>query len=53
MKCPQCGCECERDEVDNGIGMEAVGPWGCPECHWVQTRMEIDLVDPLDPNEGL
>lgn len=38
MKCPDCGGECERDEVDNGIGMDACGPWGCPECHWVEPQ---------------
>ena len=38
MTCPKCGSECERDEVDNGVGMEACGPWGCPECHWVEKR---------------
>lgn len=38
MTCPQCGGECERDEVDNGVGMEPCGPWGCPECHWVEGR---------------
>lgn len=44
MKCPKCGGDCERDEVDNGVGMEACGPWGCPECHWVQS----DLAEPVD-----
>jgi hypothetical protein len=39
MKCPNCGAECERDEVDNGVGMEACGPWGCHECHWVEARL--------------
>lgn len=41
-RCPRCGGEVERDEVDNGVGMEAVGPWGCPDCHWVELRPEID-----------
>lgn len=36
MKCPDCGEECERDEVDNGVGIQAAGPWGCPFCHWVE-----------------
>lgn len=39
--CPRCGGECERDEVDNGLGMEAAGPWGCPQCHWIQPAIEI------------
>lgn len=42
MTCPQCGGECERDEIDNGVGMEACGPWGCPECHWVESRIALD-----------
>lgn len=41
MKCPQCGSECERDEVDNGVGLEAVGPWGCPECQWFEEQLEL------------
>lgn len=46
MKCPNCGSECERDEVDNGVGMQAVGPWGCFECHWVEGRD----VEPPEPD---
>ena len=57
MKCPKCGGECERDEVDNGVGIEACGPWGCPDCHWFETR-ESDLcgldlsLDVNNPQEG-
>ena len=36
MKCPKCGGECERDEVDIGVGIQGAGPWGCPDCHWVE-----------------
>lgn len=36
MTCPKCGAECERDMVDVGIGEIPAGPWGCPECHWVE-----------------
>lgn len=43
MKCPHCGSACERDEVDNGVGMEAAGPWGCPECHWIEERIELPV----------
>lgn len=32
MKCPECGGDCGRDEVDNGI-MVLMGPWGCG-CGW-------------------
>ena len=34
--CPKCGSACERDMVDVGIGEIPAGPWGCPECHWVE-----------------
>jgi len=34
--CPQCGEPCERDMVDVGIGEIPSGPWGCPNCHWVE-----------------
>lgn len=36
MICPECGSECERDEVDVGVGTVAAGPWGCPACHWAE-----------------
>lgn len=42
MTCPECGGECERDEVDNGVGMEACGRWGCPDCQWVQPEIRIE-----------
>lgn len=29
MKCPYCFHPCEADEVDNGVGMEKIGPWVC------------------------
>ena len=32
MLCEKCGVECERDEVDVGVGI-IYGPWGCP-CGW-------------------
>ncbi len=38
MRCPNCDEEMERDEVDNGVGMQAVGPWGCAACHYVEDR---------------
>lgn len=39
MICPQCGGDCVRDEVDIGVGIQG-GPWGCPDCHWVE---DVDL----------
>lgn len=42
LLCPKCGATCERDEIDNGVGMEACGPWGCPDCHWFQEPIRLD-----------
>ena len=55
MTCPRCGADCERDEVDNGVGMEACGPWGCPECHWFEKHIDLDPVEEVVafPGEGL
>lgn len=37
VECPYCGYEkCEADFVDNGVGNQQVGPYGCPECHAFQ-----------------
>lgn len=33
MKCPKCGGECWRDEVDIGVGVQC-GPWRCEDCGW-------------------
>lgn len=33
MKCPECGADCWREEVDVGVGL-VTGPWMCTECHW-------------------
>jgi hypothetical protein len=33
MLCPKCGEECDRDEVDVGVGV-LYGPWGCGCCGW-------------------
>lgn len=33
MSCPKCGEDCDRVEVDVGVGWE-FGPWGCPSCRW-------------------
>lgn len=38
--CLRCGCECYRDEVDIGVGIQ-YGPWVCQECGWNQND-EID-----------
>ena len=41
MLCPECGAECTRDEVDIGVGVLG-GPWGCPDCHWVEQEVYDD-----------
>ncbi len=33
MACPFCAGPTEQDEIDNGVGMQACGPRGCPACH--------------------
>ena len=43
MTCPNCGAECDRDEVDNGVGVE-YGPWRCPGCGWGESYELDDLV---------
>ena len=32
MKCPECGEQCSRDEIDVGVGIVA-SPWSCG-CGW-------------------
>lgn len=33
MNCPKCGTDCDRDEVDVGVGV-MYGPYGCCACGW-------------------
>lgn len=33
-KCPKCGCDAARDEVDVEVGI-IYGPWGC-FCGWCE-----------------
>lgn len=54
MKCPKCNTECDRDEVDVGVGV-ITGPYGCPNCQWSEYP-EYDLSegkDPLDEKGGM
>lgn len=44
MNCPKCGEDCQRDEVDIGVGIQC-GPWGCPRCGWSED-------DAYDLSEG-
>jgi hypothetical protein len=43
MKCPNCKTECDRDEVDIGVGIQH-GPWQCNECGWIEIHKVITLV---------
>lgn len=48
MKCPVCGEDCERDMVDVGVCEIPAGPWGCPNCDWVEPQNDC-LADPEEP----
>jgi len=43
MKCPQCGQECEQEEVDIGVGT-LKGPPYCLFCHWDASEGENELL---------
>jgi hypothetical protein len=35
--CPSCGGPlAPAFEVDNGVGIQTGGPWGCDTCHYVE-----------------
>jgi hypothetical protein len=54
MKCPKCGTDCEREEVDVGVGVIS-GPWGCFGCGWSENT-EYDLSEgksPIDEKGGV
>lgn len=34
--CPRCGEDAKADFVDNGVGMQQVGPFGCEACGWAE-----------------
>lgn len=37
--CPKCGTELEPyASADIGVGVQDFGPWGCPQCHWVEPQ---------------
>jgi uncharacterized Zn finger protein (UPF0148 family) len=40
-KCPACGKDMERDEVDVGIGT-IYGQYFCPFCQYVEETYEIN-----------
>jgi hypothetical protein len=37
--CPKCGGDCDRIEVDIGVGVQC-GPWQCMSCAWSQDGEE-------------
>jgi len=50
MNCPKCNAECERDEVDVGVGV-VYGPYGCPGCGWSESEdYDISGVPKQDKN---
>ncbi len=42
MTCPQCNEQCDRDEVDIGVGTMC-GPWRCNYCGWYDGH-EVDAM---------
>lgn len=56
MTCPTCGEECDRDEVNVGVGI-IYGPWGCHSCGWSEyDREQAEKDHPgyyCDPTGGL
>lgn len=44
MKCPKCGGECWRDDVDIGVGT-LHGPWNCRDCSWTSRNEEPEMGD--------
>jgi hypothetical protein len=54
MVCPACGLIAVADFVDNGVGMQQCGRFGCEACGWVEaTPLLEDCQMPLDDEEPL
>lgn len=49
MECPKCGGDCDRDEVDVGVGV-IHGPYGCFECGWSESA-EYDSSEGVSQKE--
>lgn len=50
-ECPTCGKIAAADFVDNGVGMQQSGPFGCEACGWVEPP-PTEIADLLDVEEG-
>jgi rubredoxin len=50
MKCPACGLIAVADFVDNGVGMQQCGPFGCESCGWVGDDSDEPLL-PVDASD--
>lgn len=46
LNCPKCGAQCDRDEVDIGVGIQC-GPWHCSNswCGWSESSGDDVLID--------
>ncbi len=42
MKCPKCNEECDRDEVNVGVGI-IYGPWYCLNCFWHEENKTVEI----------
>ena len=40
--CPKCGEIAIADTVDNGVGEERCGPYGCEHCGWIEPKLSAD-----------
>ena len=49
MICPNCRSECDREEVDIGVGT-LTGPWHCNNCGWSQDDGTASLIPALVSN---
>lgn len=53
MKCPKCGTDCDRDEIDVGVGV-VTGPWGCSGCGWSEDeRYDLSNGQPRERDGGV
>jgi len=43
-QCPHCGAWATADHIDNGIGAEQCGPYGCERCGWIEPSLSIETL---------